>query len=401
MSDSGFKGDSGQVDRFDYLKIQFLRLEIREELLRAEERARAERVQQRLGHGGGMEEETDYDWQCRLDQQWQQQRQDRCGLQQNIQQYKQQLQRQYLQPKQPQPQQQQLQQYHQPVQPQSKHPFSFAFSATTCAPPVRRADNLYTKIEKSNTEGMRASTALAKDGMNSADTGVAADNAAAGAAAMARSAEAPSQPPPEGSALRRDANVAIRSEQGSPSRSATMAAGEDPPPTRENASEGVFGRGHSPRPGNRQSPPRSGEATQETSENGVQEQLVGKDSTGGTKDKISILPAPERKPPDERFDGEDTRTPATERSDTPRTASRIMGRARRERGIAGRTRVFGWRPARRARWMRGNGGRARMAGQGSQSRLRRRTTPKRTRVKEKGKEVGSWEMGAEWKHCRY
>ena len=118
---------------------------------------------------------------------------------------------------------------------------------------------------------------------------------------------------------------------------------------RENAPEGVLGRGQELLPGNRQSPPRSGEATQETSENGVKEQLDVKDSFGGTQDKIIIIPAPERKPPDENFDREDTRIPATQRSHTPKTASRIMWRARRERGTEGRTRVFGWGPARRAR----------------------------------------------------
>ena len=81
---------------------------------------------------------------------------------------------------------------------------------------------------------------------------------------------------------------------------------------RENAPEGVLGRGQELLPGNRQSPPRSGEATQETSENGVKEQLDVKDSFGGTQDKIIIIPAPERKPPDENFDREDTRIPATQ-----------------------------------------------------------------------------------------
>ena len=76
---------------------------------------------------------------------------------------------------------------------------------------------------------MRTGTALAENGMNSADTGVAADSTAAGAAAMARSAEAQSQPPPEGSGLRWDVKVASRSEQGAPSRSATLTAGEDSP----------------------------------------------------------------------------------------------------------------------------------------------------------------------------
>ena len=197
-----------------------IRMEVQEELLRAEERARAERLQQRLEHGEGVEEETDYDFQCRLNQQCQQQWQwqdlDFCGLRQKLQHYKQQRQRQYLHPKQPQPQQQQqLQQYQEPVQPQSKQHFSFTFSATTCAPPTHRADSLYTKLEESNTEGMMAGTALAEDGMNSADRGV---------AAVARSAEALSQPPPESSGMRRDVVVASRSEQGAPSRSATLAA---------------------------------------------------------------------------------------------------------------------------------------------------------------------------------
>ena len=52
-------------------------------------------------------------------------------------------------------------------------------------------------------------------------------------------------------------------EQDAPSSSATMAAGEDPPQTRENAREGAQGQGQEPLSGKRQPPPRPGEAAQE------------------------------------------------------------------------------------------------------------------------------------------
>ena len=95
--------------------------------------------------------------------------------------------------------------------------------------------------------------------MNSAATGVATDNAATGAAGVPHSAGAPSQPPPEGGGLRREDKMASRSEQGAPLRSATTAAGEDSPRPRDNVSEGVFGQGQEPLPGNRQSANRGRE----------------------------------------------------------------------------------------------------------------------------------------------
>ena len=154
-------------------------------------------------------------------------------------------------------------------------------------------------------------------------------------------------------------------EQDAPSSSATMAAGEDPPQTRDNAPEGVDGQGQEPLSGKRQPPPRPGEAAQE-------EKGVGRHSVWGTQDNI-ILPAPERKPPDSHIEEKDTRTPETEGSLKPRTATRV-GRARRERGSGGRTRVVGWGPARRLLW---------------------RTRTKRARVKEKHGETagtGGWEL---------
>ena len=162
-------------------------------------------------------------------------------------------------------------------------------------------------------------------------------------------------------------------EHDAPSSSATMAAGEDPPQTRENAREGAQGQGQEPLSGKKQPPPRSGEAAQEPGEKeeSEKEKRDGRHSVWGRQDNI-ILPAPERKPPDSHTE-KDTRTPETEGGLKPRTAPKV-GRTRKERGSGGWTRVVGWGPARRLLW---------------------RTRTKRARVKEKHRETagtGGWEL---------